>query len=110
MPPIELIGIAEECGLIGALGDFVLATAVRQQQRWRTEFGPLAPGWAGVNLSRAQLQRPDFVASVQALLADSGLPSHCLQLEVTESLAAQNASVQGVLQQLKALGVALALR
>ena len=109
VPPIEFIGVAEDCGLIGALGDFVLATAVRQQRRWRDELGPLAPGWTAVNLSRAQLQQPDFVASVQALLAASGLPAHCLQLEVTESLAAQNAGVQAVLQQLKALGVALAL-
>ena len=107
--PIEFVGIAEECGLIGALGEFVLATAVRQTQRWRDELGPLAPGWTAVNLSRAQLQEPDFVASVQALLSASGLPPQCLQLEVTESLAAQNDAVQAVLQQLKALGVALAL-
>ena len=109
VPPLEFIGVAEECGLIGALGDFVLATAVRQQQRWREELGSLAPRWTAVNLSRAQLQQPDFVASVQALLADSGLPPQCLQLEVTESMAAQDAAVQGVLQQLKALGVSLAL-
>ena len=109
VPPLEFIGIAEECGLIGALGNFVLATAVRQQRRWRDELGPLAPGWTAVNLSRAQLQEPDFVASVQALLVDSGLPPQCLQLEVTESLAAQSTTVQAVLQQLKALGVALAL-
>ena len=109
VPPIEFIGVAEECGLICALGDHVLAAAVRQQQCWRDELGPLAPGWTAVNLSRAQLQQPDFVASVQALLAASGLPPQCLQLEVTESMAAQDASVQAVLQQLKALGVVLAL-
>ena len=109
VPPIEFIGVAEECGLICALGDYVLATAVRQQQRWRDELGPLAPGWTAVNLSRAQLQQPDFVASVQALLAASGLPPQCLQLEITESLAAQNEAVQAVLQQLKTLGVTLAL-
>jgi len=109
VPPIEFIGVAEECGLIGALGDFVLASAVRQQRRWRDELGPLAPGWTAVNLSRAQLQQPDFVASVRQLLADNGLPPQCLQLEVTESLAAQSAAVQAVLQQLKALGVSLAL-
>ena len=109
VPPLEFIGVAEECGLICALGDFVLRTAVRQLKRWRDELGPLAPGWTAVNLSRAQLQETDFVASVQALLIESGLPPQCLQLEVTESLAAQNAAVQAVLQQLKALGVTLAL-
>jgi len=109
VPPIEFIGVAEECGLIGALGEFVLATAVRQQQRWRKELGALAPGWTAVNLSRAQLQESGFVATVQTLLASSGLPPQCLQLEVTESMAAQDVAVQAVLQQLKALGVSLAL-
>jgi len=109
VPPLEFIGIAEECGLIGALGDFVLATAVRQQKRWLDELGPAAPGWTAVNLSRAQLQHPDFVASVQSLLAASRLPPQSLQLEVTESMAAQDATVRSVLQQLKALGVVLAL-
>ena len=109
VPPLEFIGVAEECGLICALGDFVLATAVRQQQRWRDELGPRAPRWMAVNLSRAQLHQTEFVASVEALLARSGLPPRCLQLEVTESLAAQDAGVQAVLHQLKALGVALAL-
>jgi len=107
--PVEFIAIAEECGLIGALGDFVLATAARQLQRWRVELGALAPDWAAVNLSRAQLQQPDFVASVRAVLAASGLPPECLHLEVTESLAAQDGEVQEALHQLKALGVALAL-
>jgi len=46
---------------------------------------------------------------LQALLAATRLPPQCLQLEVTESLAAQNAAVQAVLRQLKALGVVLAL-
>jgi len=109
VPPLEFIGIAEECGLIGALGSFVLGTAVRQLERWRVELGARAPRWVAVNLSRGQLQEPGFVAAVQALLADSGLPPHCLQLEVTESLAAQDAAVQGVLRQLKGLGVTLAL-
>jgi EAL domain-containing protein (putative c-di-GMP-specific phosphodiesterase class I) len=87
----------------------VLITAVRQQQRWRDELGPLAPRWVAVNLSRAQLEEPDFVAAVQAVLAESGLAPQCLQLEITESLAAQNTAVQAVLQQLKLLGVTLAL-
>jgi diguanylate cyclase (GGDEF)-like protein len=107
--PFEFIGIAEECGLIGALGEFVLDTAARQLQRWRVELGPLAPAWIAVNLSRAQLQQPDFVATVQKVLTASGLPPHCLQLEVTESLAAQDGEVQEALHQLKAIGVALAL-
>ena len=109
VPPVEFIGVAEECGLIGALGDFVLATAVAQQRRWLDELGDSAPRWIAVNLSRAQLAQADFVSSVQAILQSGGLPPQCLQLEVTESLAAQSSSVQAVLLALKALGVTLAL-
>jgi diguanylate cyclase (GGDEF)-like protein len=109
VPPLEFIGVAEECGLISALGDFVLGTAVRQLQRWRADIGSLAPAWIAVNLSRLQLQEPDFVSSVQALLLDTRLPPQCLQLEVTESLAAQDSALQAVLQELKKLGVTIAL-
>jgi diguanylate cyclase (GGDEF)-like protein len=109
VPPLEFIGIAEECGLIGAVGDYVLNTAASQLAQWQRDEGPLAPRWVAVNLSRAQLQQPDFVASVRQVLCDTGLPAACLQLEVTESLAAQDATVQAVLTQLKALGVTLAL-
>ena len=107
--PLEFISVAEECGLIGALGDIVLATAIRQHRQWRDELGPLAPAWTAVNLSRVQLLQPDFAASVQALLVDSELPPSCLHLEITESLAAQNDTIRAVLDELKALGVVLAL-
>jgi diguanylate cyclase (GGDEF)-like protein len=109
VPPLEFIGIAEECGLIGAIGDCVLRTAARQLVSWQRDEGSKAPRWVAVNLSRAQLQQPNFVASVRQVLRDTGLPAACLQLEVTESLAAQDTTVQAVLKQLKALGVTLAL-
>ena len=109
VPPLDFIGIAEECGLIGAIGDFVLSSAVQQLLQWQRELGAAAPRWVAVNLSRAQLQQPDLVASVRAVLHDKGLPAACLHLEVTESLAAQDAAVQAVLKQLKTLGVTLSL-
>ncbi len=109
VPPIEFIGIAEESGLIGALGNFVLATACRQFVTWREAHGARAPRLLAVNLSRAQLGIPDFVASVRDVLQATGMPASQLQLEVTESLAAQDESVQARLVELKALGITLAL-
>ncbi|WP_244140149.1 bifunctional diguanylate cyclase/phosphodiesterase [Caballeronia sp. BCC1704] len=109
VPPVEFIGVAEECGLIGALGEYVLDTACRQFVAWKRELGRLAPRLLAVNLSRAQLTDEGFVAYVSRTLRDSGMSANELQLEVTESLAAQDESVQATLQQLKSLGLTLAL-
>jgi diguanylate cyclase (GGDEF)-like protein len=107
--PVEFIGVAEECGLIGALGDYVLATACADFVRWQRTLGPRAPRSLAVNLSRAQVAEAGWTATVDALLQASGMPPQQLQLEVTESLAAQDAAVQRHLHELKALGVKLAL-
>jgi EAL domain-containing protein (putative c-di-GMP-specific phosphodiesterase class I) len=109
VPPIEFIGIAEECGLIGALGDFVLARACRDFLQWREQLGERAPRLLAVNLSRAQLSQPGWAGSVRALLESTGMPAAQLQLEVTESLAAQDQHIQQRLHDLKALGIKLAL-
>jgi diguanylate cyclase (GGDEF)-like protein len=109
VPPFEFIQVAEESGLIGALGDFVLERACRDFMGWRTALGPRAPRLMAVNLSRAQLAQPGWVDVVRQILADSGMPAAQLQLEVTESLAAQDQHVQQHLHALKALGLKLAL-
>jgi diguanylate cyclase (GGDEF)-like protein len=107
--PIEFIHVAESCGLIDDLGRFVLNRACRDFMRWRADLGERAPRWMAVNLSRAQLGEPGLVASVQATLVAHGMPPAALQLEVTESLAAQDDQVQQRLRDLKALGLTLAL-
>ena len=109
VPPFEFIEVAEQCGLIGALGDFVLARACRDFMQWRAVLGPLAPRLLAVNLSRAQLGQDGFAASVRATLANVGMEPGALQLEVTESLAAQDQDIQQRLHELKAIGVTLAL-
>lgn len=109
VPPVEFIGIAEESGLIGALGHFVLASACEEFMRWQVELGPRAPRRLAVNLSRAQLAQPDLTESVAAVLQATGMPANLLQLEVTESLAAQDAEVRDCLLSLKSLGIQLAL-
>jgi diguanylate cyclase (GGDEF)-like protein len=109
VPPFDFIGIAEECGLIDQIGDFVLERSCRDFMRWRAELGDGAPRLIAVNLSRAQLAQPDWAAKVADILARTGMPASGLQLEVTESLAAQDEQIQVRLHELKALGIKLAL-
>ncbi len=107
--PLEFISLAEECGLIGDLGDYVLDTACEQFVRWQYELGPRAPRHLAVNLSKAQLARDGFVPRVAEILRARSMKPGQLQLEVTESLAAQDESVQEQLRALKQLGLTLAL-
>ena len=107
--PLEFIAIAEESGLIGRLGEQVLHSACKQFVQWQQRFGAHALRLLSVNLSRAQLNDDNLVDQVRQALASSGMPAGCLQLEVTESLAAQGADVQAKLHELKSLGLTLAL-
>jgi diguanylate cyclase (GGDEF)-like protein len=84
VPPASLIGVAEECGLIGQLGDWVLRTACAQAVRWR-EMGFMSLRVA-VNLSARQFSIDNLEASIVRALSDTGLPPSCLDLELTESL------------------------
>jgi diguanylate cyclase (GGDEF)-like protein len=109
VPPYEFISLAEQCGMINELGDFVLQTACRQFMHWQEVLGIRAPRLLAVNLSRAQLDQPGFVVSVRNLLQSCNMSAQHLQLEVTESLAAQDEKVQAQMHALKALGLTLAL-
>jgi diguanylate cyclase (GGDEF)-like protein len=109
VPPFEFIQVAEESGLICALGDFVLRRACRDFAAWQRALGARAPRLLAVNLSRAQLAEPGWPDIVRDVLAQHGMRPAQLQLEVTESLAAQDQQVQQRLHELKAIGVTLAL-
>jgi len=109
VPPGEFIQVAEECGLIGAVGDFVLERACRDFQDWQARMGEAAPRLMAVNLSRAQLGQPGWADTVRSIIEASGMPPGALQLEVTESLAAQDGDIQARLHELKSLGLKLAL-
>ena len=109
VPPVEFITVAEECGLIGAVGDFVLERSCRDFMNWRARLGKAAPRLIAVNLSRAQLGQPGWIDSVRRVLQVTGIAPEQLQLEVTESLAAQDQGIQQRLHELKALGIQLAL-
>lgn len=107
--PVEFIGIAEDCGLIGTIGEKVLEMACRDFVGWKQRLGTRAPRLLAVNLSRAQLSQEDLCHKVSAILTACGMEPDKLQLEITESLAAQGKDIQEQLLRLKALGVKLAL-
>jgi PAS domain S-box-containing protein/diguanylate cyclase (GGDEF)-like protein len=108
VPPAEFIPVAERVGLIGAIGDWVLQRACQQAAVWRKVAQQ--PVRVGVNLSPAQLQRPDLARHVQAMLVAAGAHASNLTIEVTESvLMADVERAAQVLHELKAIGVEIAL-
>lgn len=109
VPPVEFIPVAEESGLIVEVGQRVLEIACRQFVAWQQVLGPGAPATVAVNLSTVQLRYPGFVAQVREVLQSTGIAPSQVQLEVTESLAAQDDLAREKLRELKALGLAIAL-
>lgn len=102
VPPDAFIPLAEEIGLIGLLGDWVLRTACRAAASWPV------PLKLGVNISPLQLiDGRGMILAVQRALADSGLPAERLEIELTESALA--GEVADTLAAIRRLGVGLAL-
>lgn len=107
--PVEFIPVAEACGLIGALGQFVLQTACHAFAAMPFVQTMHPPVTLAVNLSRAQLRQAGLVEDVRDALRANGLSAQQLVLEVTESLAAQDDVVLSTLHAIRALGVVLSL-
>ena len=83
--PAEFIPVAESCGLILPIGEWVMRSAARQLRQWLDAgLGDLA---MAVNLSSVQFRHADLPALVSRVLAEAGLPPQRLELELTESVA-----------------------
>jgi EAL domain-containing protein (putative c-di-GMP-specific phosphodiesterase class I) len=108
--PAEFIPLAEETGMIVALGQWVLEQACHQVRRWQLEYPERGRMTAAVNLSPRQVKHPLLVADIARVLSESGLPPRCLSLEITEGVVMDDAedSVQ-TLRGLRALGVHLTI-
>jgi diguanylate cyclase (GGDEF)-like protein len=103
--PSEFIAVAEETGLIEAIGGLVLRTAATEAAGW-----PNTNVYVSVNVSPRQLRRPGFAERVEEALASSGLSAHRLMLELTESVVTKGSDhVWAELALLRELGVRLAL-
>jgi len=106
--PEDFIPLAEETGLINAIGRWVLTETCRQGRRWRD--AGMRPLTLAVNVSPRQLRHGDFVAVVAETLAETGYPADGLELELTESALAENpGALAEIFQRLRALGVRLVL-
>jgi diguanylate cyclase (GGDEF)-like protein/PAS domain S-box-containing protein len=108
VPPADFIPIAEESGLIVPIGRWVVAEACHQAQAWQ-DLG-MAPIRVGINISAVELRANDFVDFMRLILAETGLGSQFIELELTETFLMQDsASTSKVLHALKAIGLHLAL-
>jgi diguanylate cyclase (GGDEF)-like protein len=105
--PMSFIPLAEDSGLIVGLGNWVLGETCRQMMRWR-ESGFDLPQ-VSVNLSVKQLERPEFIDTLTAILDETGLEPGRLKLELTESVVMAMDDSFALLEKLRELGVGLAL-
>ncbi|HVK94071.1 MAG TPA: EAL domain-containing protein [Noviherbaspirillum sp.] len=104
--PSEFIPIAEETGLIHAIGEWVLREACAQLRRWRTDGH--ADLSIAVNLSARQLLQHGFTDMVARVLDEAGLPASALDLEITESVLMHPTEENlGLLTRLSEMGVQL---
>jgi len=106
--PGSFIALAEETGQIDAIGAFVLREACTQACAWQREGAEAL--CVSVNISMVQLRQSDFVKRVGTVLAETGLPAHLLELELTESQLSDDLErLAELFRQLRALGVRLAI-
>jgi diguanylate cyclase (GGDEF)-like protein len=104
MSPDKFIPLAEETGLIHALGELVLQVACRDAVKWPSHTN------VAVNLSPVQFQNPDLAKKIASILVTSGLPPQRLVLEITESVLLRSTDRNiSILHELRSLGVSIAL-
>ena len=106
--PGLFIPLAEQNGLIGPIGEWVLRTACSQAKAW-IDMG-LPPIHISVNVSVLQLRNSKFVATVESILSETGLKAEYLDLEITESVAVKESdNILDVLKELRELGVEISI-
>ena len=104
VPPAKFIPIAEETGMLGRIGEWVLRRACKEASCWPDDVG------VAVNVSPRQLRDPGFIVTLVSALTQAGLEPSRLELEVTESVFLElTGTTQKVLQQIQSLGVKLAM-
>jgi diguanylate cyclase (GGDEF)-like protein/PAS domain S-box-containing protein len=108
--PGAFVPLAEETGLVTEIDRWVLLEACHAVRHWQETSPGAAPAWVSVNLSAANLEVPDLTDRVAYALAISGLPPHCLVLELTETVLMRDIAVTAQrLEELRELGVQIAI-
>lgn len=104
VPPTTFIGLAEQNGMIGEIGEWTLRQACREAASWA------APLQIGINLSPVQFRYGDLAALVHTILLDTGLAPGRLELEITEGVLINDPPrALSILRRLKLLGVKIAM-
>jgi diguanylate cyclase (GGDEF)-like protein len=102
--PNDFIPLAEECGLINAIGEWVLREACRQCKAWQREG--LLPLRVAVNVTASQFRQGNLLGIIRQTIDGAGLDPHFLELELTESAVMTNPEESaGILEQLSRMGV-----
>ena len=110
LAPATFITVAEETGLIVALSDWVIQQACRQCRQWQQRFPRVQALRVSINLSPWQCQQDGLPDKLRTVLAETRLPGHCLNLELTEQhLMADPEGFLRLLAELDGLGVGLAI-
>jgi diguanylate cyclase (GGDEF)-like protein/PAS domain S-box-containing protein len=108
--PGEFIAVAEEIGLIARLDYWALGTACQQLAAWQMKFPDFSTLKMSVNLSAQDLRQSDLLETVDLILTQTQLQSHCLTLEITESMLIEDIeSAIRLLSQLKERGVQISI-
>lgn len=98
VPPNDFIGIAEDTGMILAMGNWILDEACRQIRQWQQLFPRVEPLFIGVNLSSRQFVQQDLATTIAAIVQHHQIDPRGLKLELTESVAMED--VDTAIQQL----------
>jgi EAL domain-containing protein (putative c-di-GMP-specific phosphodiesterase class I) len=108
LPPLQFIQIAEDCGLIVQIGQWVLRAACLQAQSWLAAGIPF--GTVAVNISAVEFRNDRFLQEICGILQSTGLEPRYLELELTETAVMRNLETTGaVLQALSAMGIRIAV-
>ena len=108
--PEQFLPLCDEMGIMSDIGAMMMREAARQLAAWRQRHHAAGELSVAVNLSTGEIDRPDLVADVAAILLETGLPEGALKLEVTESDVMRDPDRAAVtLGKLRAAGAALAL-
>lgn len=108
VPPGRFISIAENTGLIVPIGEWALKNACMQMMAWQMKG--IAPQRMAVNLSVRQFKQKNLAQRIEAILHETGLASHFLELEITESMVMEDpAAAERVLDRLHEMGIHLAV-
>jgi diguanylate cyclase (GGDEF)-like protein len=109
LPPLDFVPVAEDLGLVGALGRYVLEEACAEASAWQRAFPRQTAIGVTVNVSAREFEQVDFVSHAASVLQSSGVARDSVVLEITESAMVDGPALGAKLRRLQAAGARLAV-